>query len=55
MSVWNTVSASFHLVQEKLEKVLEDSALEEVGEEKQVTLRERLGWGAGMGWRLWCL
>ena len=29
MSVWDTFSASFHLVQEKLEQVLEDPSAEE--------------------------
>lgn len=33
MSVWNTFSAGLHMVQEKLEHVLEDTAQEE-GEEQ---------------------
>ena len=35
MSVWDTFSASFHLVQEKLEQVLEDTSATE--EEKVMT------------------
>ena len=36
MSVWDTFSASLHLVQEKLEQVLEDSTTED---QEQVGLR----------------
>ena len=42
MSVWDTFSASFHLVQEKLEQVLEDTSSTEREEEKEVRRRVKI-------------
>ena len=50
MSVWDTFSASLHMVQEKLEQVLEDSPTEQ--EEEEVG-KGMVGLGDGVC--VWCV